>query len=165
MRCPSCNQEELHESVGSIKYIESGLPNITIKGLKLQRCNACGEELVSIPNMPGLHKAIANFLIQKSAKLATNEIIFLRKYLGWSQQEFAKKIGVKPETIVKWENGRSKIHMSRQNELLFRSLVALGEKIDNYRDHIEEFASVDTIDSPPLSFLYKKTWHQETHIS
>ena len=87
-------------------YAASGLPHVTLEGVEVRRCAACGEHEVVIPNIEQLHQAIANAVISKKARLASAEVRFLRKHMGWSGAEFARHMGVQPETVSRWENGR-----------------------------------------------------------
>lgn len=54
----------------------------------------------------------------------------MRKYLGWSGVDFATHIGVKPETVSRWENGREPI--GPVADRLLRTLVLLGQPIRDY---------------------------------
>jgi putative zinc finger/helix-turn-helix YgiT family protein len=82
----------------------------------------CGETYTSIPAIEGLHRQIAAAVIRKKGRLAPAEIRFLRKWLGWSGVDFAKRTGTKPETVSRWENGRTL--MGPQADRLLRVLVA-----------------------------------------
>lgn len=90
-------------------YAACGLPHITLEGVEVRRCAACGEHEVVIPKLEQLHQAIANAVISKKDRLAAVEVRFLRKHLGWSGADFARHMGVKPETVSRWENGREPI--------------------------------------------------------
>ena len=86
-----------------------GLPHISLAGVEVRRCPECGEHEVVIPRIEQLHQAIANAVIAKKARLSAAEVRFLRKHLGWSGADFARHMGVTPETVSRWENGREPI--------------------------------------------------------
>lgn len=90
-------------------YTASGLPHVTLQHVEVSRCPACGETEVAIPHIEALHRAIANVLVRKPARLAPEEIRYLRKYLGWSGVDFAAHMGVRPETVSRWEQSKDPI--------------------------------------------------------
>jgi len=161
MICPDCKKEEMKDGKETIRYEESGLPNIVLKDVLLRSCSNCGNKLVSIPNLAGLHRSIAVMLVSKPERLAPVEIGFLRKSLGWSKADFARKLHVRPEQASRWESSKSPVPMQVQSELLLRSLVAMGQKIEDYKDHMEEVASKDAAELPIFSMSYDETgWHK-----
>jgi putative zinc finger/helix-turn-helix YgiT family protein len=86
-------------------YRESGLARVTLLGIEVGRCPRCGEHEALIPNILGLHEAIAAALARKTARLLPEEVRFLRKQLGWSGGDFAAHLGVSRETVSRWETG------------------------------------------------------------
>jgi putative zinc finger/helix-turn-helix YgiT family protein len=87
-------------------YAASGLPYVTLKGVEVRRCSKCGEHEVVIPKIEQLHQTIAMAVVSKKSRLMPAEVRFLRKHLGWSGADFARHMGVAPETVSRWENGR-----------------------------------------------------------
>lgn len=165
MICPDCHKNELIEKKETIRYQESGLRNIVLNNVLVRTCPACGNKLVSIPNIEELHRSIAVFLINKSERLISEEIIFLRKSLGWSKADFARKFHVRPEQVSRWESEAKPIKMKVQNELLLRTIVANGQKIENYEDHMDEIASKDPCDKSFLSMLFShKKWEPNLQL-
>jgi hypothetical protein len=57
-------------------YSESGLPFVTLSGILVKRCSACGNYEVSIPRIEELHRLIARSLIVKRTRFkgAENKI-------------------------------------------------------------------------------------------
>lgn len=115
------------ESVG---YDASGLPGIRLIDVEVSRCSACDEYEVSIPNIDGLHKAIATVLVQKRERLVGAEIRFLRKYLGFSGTDFAEHIGVSPETVSRWEHGSTAMGVTADR--LLRWMVVTRDPVSHY---------------------------------
>src|SRR5262249_15803144 len=89
MKCPQCNGAELEVRRQNHSYRESGLDNIVLLDVDVRHCPACGEDLISLPRLSELHRAIALALINKAARLTPAEIRYLRKTLGWSGTDFA----------------------------------------------------------------------------
>lgn len=99
MICPDCKKDEMKKGKETIRYEECGLPNVVLKDILLRRCSNCGNQLVSIPNLAGLHRCIAVALVNKPERLIPAEIGFLRKTLRWSKADFARKLHVRPEQV------------------------------------------------------------------
>ena len=107
MKCATCGHEMVTEVMAGYVYAESGLPNVTLSGVKVSRCPSCREEDVTIPAIEGLHRAIASVLVRKSAGLTGAEVRFLRKHLGLSGLDFASHMAVTPETVSLTANART----------------------------------------------------------
>jgi len=158
MKCPICNAGEMTERiVEEYSYAECGLANVTLRHILVQRCVSCGLDFPSIPGMEKLHREIAIALVRKEERLTPAEIKYLRKSLGWSSSDFAHKMHTNLSQVSRWENGH--VQMSIANELLLRSLVALGQKIGDYRT--EDAAHIATA-RPRALALYrdKDEWRQ-----
>jgi hypothetical protein len=56
------------------RYTECGLDNVFLYGIVQSRCPKCGEEVVTVPNIKGLHLAIARNLVCKEEMLTGDEI-------------------------------------------------------------------------------------------
>lgn len=103
MRCAKCGGH-LRVTGSTHRYAESGLPYVVLHGVSVRKCQECGEEEVAIPNIAGLHRCIAALLVARKSALAAPEFRFLRQFLGHSSKDFAKTLGVAPETLSRWEN-------------------------------------------------------------
>ena len=112
--------------------------------VKVTTCERCGETYTSIPAIEELHRQIAAAVIQKKGRLAPAEIRSLRKWLGWSGVDFAKRTGTKPETVSRWENGKAL--MGPQADRLLRVLVAKATPVMEYS--VDVLAQVATNDGP-----------------
>ena len=139
-------------------YAESGLPNVTLLDVEVRQCPRCGERAVAIPRIDELHRVLALAVIHKSARLAPQEVRFLRKYLGWSGSDFARHMGVAPETVSRWENGKEP--MGPVADRLLRLMVAHGKPIEEYP--LEALTGVAKDDAEPgrlEAFVHGSTWH------
>lgn len=112
------------------KYGESGLPNVVLHGVEVRGCRECGEIEVAIPNIEGLHRCIAQALIARASLLTGAEVRFLRKFLGYSSGGFAELMGVKLETVSRWENERQALNPLADRAL--RLLVLHNEPVEQY---------------------------------
>jgi putative zinc finger/helix-turn-helix YgiT family protein len=137
------------------RYTECGLPNVVIEdAVKVTTCGRCGETYTSIPAIEGLHREIAAAVIRKKGRLAPAEIRFLRKYLGWSGADFAKRTGTKPETVSRWENGRAL--MGPQADRLLRLLVAKETPVVEYSVDVLAQVAADTSPTTPVRVEVEK---------
>jgi putative zinc finger/helix-turn-helix YgiT family protein len=158
MKCTECRHAEMAVSRENIRYEECGLPNVVLKDIEVKRCSECGITLVSIPALAGLHKSIATHLVQQSERLSPSEICFLRKYMGWSKTDFARKLHVRTEQVSRWESEHKPVPMNKQSELLLRSLVALGNKIDDYGEKMEKLTLEYQKQPSILSLFFDRYW-------
>ena len=104
MKCTECGTT-MKTQRENYRYDESGLKKVTLVGIEVSRCPRCGNYEVSIPHMEDLHRLIARAVIEKTTRLTSEEVRFLRKSLGWSGVDFARNMGVTEETVSRWENG------------------------------------------------------------
>ena len=129
MKCTECGLP-MKSKRENYRYEESGLKHVTLIGVEVRRCSACGNYEVSIPHIEDLHRLLAKVLIEKSTRFTGEEVRFLRKSLGWSGSDFAKHMGVTEETISRWENDAAPI--GPQADRLLRLLVAQGRLTTSY---------------------------------
>jgi putative zinc finger/helix-turn-helix YgiT family protein len=130
MKCVQCGGT-MKSTRSAHRYTESGLSNVTLLNVETRTCPACGEREVVIPRIEELHRLIARTLAESPAHLIPEQIKFLRKWLGWSSADFALMMGVRPETISRWE-GKSGYQMPATAERLLRLLVANHEPTTKY---------------------------------
>ena len=129
MTCLECGGK-MKIGTENYKYDASGLPGITLVDVEVARCAECGEIEVTIPNIEGLHRALAMAISHKRERVTPKEVRFLRKYLGLSGADFADHIGVAPETVSRWETGKAA--MSGTAERYLRLLVLTREPVSHY---------------------------------
>ena len=88
-------------------FVDSGLPNVYLVGIKYRRCRVCGAQSADIPAVKNLMMALGRIIVENDAPLTGPEIRFLRKRLGKKSSEFAGIIGVSSEQVSRWENGHN----------------------------------------------------------
>ena len=138
MKCLECGTP-LKVTRETIAYRQIGLPGVRLRNIEVRRCPEDGETYEVIPRIEELHALLARTVAVKVEKLTPEEVVFLRKWLGWDRVEFAKRMDVRPETVSRWENGAQAI--SGTTERLLR-LMALTQqpKHDYTLDMIKEVA-------------------------
>lgn len=131
------------------RYDEAvGLPDVRLQDVEVSRCPRCGETEVAIPNIEGLHRAIAMSLVGKRQRLMPHEVRFLRKYLGLSQADFAARIGADPDTVSRWE---TRGPIGTQADKLLRLMVATHKPPDCYPPLQLETIAVQKAKSIPMA--------------
>jgi putative zinc finger/helix-turn-helix YgiT family protein len=137
MTCNQCGGKQATRRENYL-YAACGLPNVTLVGVEVRRCANCGDHEVVIPRIEELHRVLAAAVVRQTSRLTKDEIRFLRKYLGYSGVDFAKVVGVSPETVSRWENGKEK--MGSSAEKLVRMLVVHTQPTRHYS--IESLAKI-----------------------
>jgi DNA-binding transcriptional regulator YiaG len=112
------------------RYVESGLDDVFIEGLPLIVDDA-GEDVIAIPNIHGLHAAIAEAIVTKPSSLTGKELRFLRTEMGLTQSDLAALIHREPLAISRWERGEV-TPMDANAEVVIRlhAREALGLSMD-----------------------------------
>jgi transcriptional regulator with XRE-family HTH domain len=73
----------------------------------------------------------------------------LRKSLGWSGGDFARRMGVDPATVSRWENGAQDI--GQVAERLLRLLVSVAGPVLGYSlDDLADSAGAPETDAAPI---------------
>ena len=122
MRCVECdNNQQLKEEQVTVRYQDCGLDNVILYGVQHSRCENCGEEYYGFGDLDRLHNLIARIVISKKGPVNEKELRFLRKRLGYSGAMFAERIGINPQTLSRYENG--KLDIPRSIDIMLRSLV------------------------------------------
>jgi DNA-binding transcriptional regulator YiaG len=106
-------------------FTDSGLKNVFLVGIRYFVCD-CGRTLVEIPAVRQLLTLIARDLARKPLALAPEEIRFLRKRLGEKQVHFAAHIGVRPETLSRFETGET--CANERTDKLIRAYYAIASE-------------------------------------
>jgi putative zinc finger/helix-turn-helix YgiT family protein len=104
MRC-KCKNGLLERSVKP-EHVEDlgGLVVKVLNAVVVQRCSACGEEMVGIPDMQGLARAAAMARAQSPERLIGKEVRFIRRALDMKQKDFAAAMDLSAEHVSRWEN-------------------------------------------------------------
>jgi putative zinc finger/helix-turn-helix YgiT family protein len=128
MKCKCGSEMKVKKE--NYQYTESGLDNVILQGVEVRRCPKCGSWEVVLPRLAELHRTLARAVATGSSPLRPQEIRFLRKYLGYSGADFARAIGVSPETLSRWENGKAE--PNRMVDLLLRYMALTRDPLTEY---------------------------------
>jgi DNA-binding transcriptional regulator YiaG len=90
-------------------FLDSGLSNVYLSGIKYWICKVCGKLSAEIPAPVQLMNVIAESVVMKRGILAGEEIKFLRKRAGKKASDFASLISTTPEHFCKLETGKLKL--------------------------------------------------------
>lgn len=101
------------KAMATYRYTESGLDNVIIHGAELV-VDDDGEEVVSIPNINGLHKAIAESILLRQSSMSGKELRFIRTEMGLTQAELAEIVHREPLSVSRWERGETPIDHNAQ---------------------------------------------------
>ena len=102
--CKACAQEFRATIERPYRFLDSGLSNVYLAGIKYWVCRECNAQAAEIPALEQLMSVMAKAVVMKAANLNGEEIRFLRKRLGKRAVEFAEFINKTPEHLSKLEN-------------------------------------------------------------
>ena len=102
------------------KYTECGLDNVVIRGIE-KITDDVGDQVYCIPNVRGLHRAIAHGIITQASGISERELRFLRTEMGLTQERLAQILRVARVTVTRWETGKERI--GRHVECVVRMLA------------------------------------------
>jgi transcriptional regulator with XRE-family HTH domain len=131
------------------RYTESGLDNVIIHGVSFIKDDA-GEQVVTIHNIAGLHRAIATAIVMKPVSMSGKELRFLRTEMGMTQAELAAIVHREPLAISRWERGEvEQIDMNAETVIRLHAKEILELNVNATVRAMSEW-SVPTAMSPPL---------------
>jgi transcriptional regulator with XRE-family HTH domain len=108
MICPKC-EIEMKKKEGDYHFTESGLDNVYLTDT-LFECLECGVELALFPNPEEFNQMVVRYLIHyQKQRLKGDQILFLRKAIGFTGAALADFLGKPRGEISRWENGRASI--------------------------------------------------------
>ncbi len=113
--------------MSTFRYTQCGLDNVEIHGLP-PMVDDSGEKVYEIPNVNGLHKAIAKSIVDRPAGMTGKELRFLRTEMGMTQAELASVLQRDAQSIGRWERGE--VAIDQTAELVVRMLVVQNLNLD-----------------------------------
>jgi DNA-binding transcriptional regulator YiaG len=128
-------------------YTECGLDNVVIAGVSFAKDDT-GEAVVSIPNINGLHRAIALGIIKRKGAMSGSELRFLRSEMGMTQAELAALIHREPLAVSRWE--RDEFKKDSNAETIIRLIAAekLGLPMDEPMSEISGWSIPRAVEAP-----------------
>ncbi|SRR5260221_9944900 len=166
--CSECNSPV--EKMATIKspyhFVDSGLRNVYLAGIRYWECEDCGKQAAEIPALKDLMVKIARLVVAQESHLSGDEIRFLRKRLAKKSADFAKIIGVTPEQITRWEKGNNP--PSESADKLIRVFYCLlsndATLVDKVMKHVDAWLATLPGDEVAYNFqaeLHDHTWAAE----
>lgn len=130
MICVECGSDRLEQTVRPEHIEDLGGVVVKLKNcVVVYRCEACGEEMVEIPDLQGLIRATAVARALIPVRLNGADIKFLRRALDMSQRLFAEAMQMTVETVSRWENDARGV--GGMSEMLVRhNVCALMHDVD-----------------------------------
>ena len=130
------------------RYTESGLDTVIIEGAQIVSDDT-GERCATIPNVNGLHRAIANAIVCRHGSMTGQELRFLRTEIGMTQAELAAMLHREPLTVSRWERNENPIDSNA--ETVIRLFAAQRLELDASMD-VQDTAGwcVSTAGTPPI---------------
>lgn len=138
-------------------YRESGLDNVwLVNGYEKHKTSE--GPAVSFKDVDALHRAIAQALIEKPARLTAKEFRFLRAELDLSQKALGDIIGASEQAIARWERRVTPVPTAedRLMRALYREHAEGNARI---RDLVERLATLDEREHRKLKLRHaRRTW-------
>jgi putative zinc finger/helix-turn-helix YgiT family protein len=124
------------------EFAESGLDNVILKNLEVLVCDQCKTVTPRLPRLNELMRTITLAVIAKPYALEGQDVRFLRKFLGLTNEAFAAILNVDKSHLSRVENGA--IPVSASADRLVRLIaLGLGENLEQKaRDVIAKFAEI-----------------------
>lgn len=104
-----------------------GLVHVTVENMPLVKCQKCGSVSVFGGILEFAALSIAAEMLSR-AELEPMEIRFLRKRLGYTQEDLAQHLGVDRATVNRWEAGPSRLVGTQAYALRSHALIGLEDK-------------------------------------
>lgn len=131
-------------------YTEGGLDNVMVYGI--EPCvDDDGDEVVTVPNIAGLHHAIAGVIVTHEAGISGKELRFLRTEMGMTQAQLAKVVHHDAQSIARWE--KSEFPIDPTAEALIRLLAIERLKLKVRAGSIEQLSErcIETAKPQPIA--------------
>jgi transcriptional regulator with XRE-family HTH domain len=131
------------------RYTESGLDNVFVEGVSFVTDDAV-EGVIVVPNIAGLHAAIAEGIVVKPSSLTGKELRFLRTEMGLTQAGLAALIHREPLAVSRWERGEvAEIDANAEIVIRLHAIEALGLAIRVSVKDVAEMVA-PSASTPPL---------------
>jgi DNA-binding transcriptional regulator YiaG len=124
-------------------FLDSGLPNVYLIGVKYWVCGKCGAQSAEIPAPEQLMNVIGESVVMKPGMLTGEEIKFLRKRVGKKAADFAALINKTPEHFSKLETGALPLQEPTDKliRLTYGLLMRDSELFERISSKVEEWLS------------------------
>ena len=107
------------------RYTDCGLDNVMIDGVQFIVDDG-GDEVVCIPNVNGLHRAIAHQILLRQSSMSGAELRFIRTEMGLTQAQLAGLVHREPLAVSRWERGESPVDSNAEAIIRLHAIEALN---------------------------------------
>jgi putative zinc finger/helix-turn-helix YgiT family protein len=126
-RCSRCGHGELSSLTrAERRYRTDALDGVILHDVTVISCPRCNHSELAVSDIEALHHAIARVIVAKRQRLLPREIRFLRKQLRMSGIGLATHLGATPESVSRWEHGRTPMGVTADRLLRLMVAVTLG---------------------------------------
>jgi len=101
-----------------------GLDSVVITNMPVIVCSGCDDEMIPGDAIDFIALSLAAFLIARPA-LDPPEVKFLRKAMGYTQEDLALRLGVERGTVTRWEAGPAVLDGAQSYALRSHALIRL----------------------------------------
>jgi transcriptional regulator with XRE-family HTH domain len=129
------------------RYVECGLENVVISGASFVEDDN-GDTVIRIPNVLGLHRAIATGIITRKAMMNGREMRFLRSEMGMTQSELAEMIHREPLTVSRWERSENEIDANAETLIRLHAIDQLKLDVDDGVSEISGWSIPSAVEHP-----------------
>ncbi len=142
-RCEACGGQLKRVLLREYRDPRLGLPGVVVlDAVEEHRCVKCGTVAgIGFPNLVGLFAAAAVARVLNPTKLSGEELRSLRRALDMTGKQLAAALGVRLETVSRWENDKEPVGPT--SEKLLRILVGLAL---NAQAHLIPFDTAAIVD-------------------
>ena len=135
MKCIECGAQTEERVID--RELQVALPyRVVLRDAPAAICPDCGEEYVGIRDPISTFMGLAQWIARRPGRLHGSEVRFIRNALAWTQEQLGRKLGVAPETVSRWENGKKPV--GYQSELALRFLVLVGSQVADQLDSTQD---------------------------
>lgn len=125
---------------------------------------------VTITDVEGLHRAIAMSIIsEKKTMFSALEVRFLRKEMGFTQEELAKRLGVDVQTVARYEKDQTTLPKPTAIAIALFYILSISTKevrekiVDELRELVESERHQSETSARRDFKLTRSGWDSEAH--
>ncbi len=161
--CEKHAQEYFATRQEPYQFLDSGLSNVYLIGVKYWVCEECKKQAAEIPAPEQLMNVIAESIVMQPGLLSGPEIKFLRKRVGKRAADFAELISKTPEHFSKLETEALELNPATDKliRLTYANLSGDAGLLWTITKRIEEWLKSIRVKEKPQPIQIKKqddTW-------
>ena len=123
-------------------YVECGLDYIYLAN-GFRRFDSQRGPSIAIRDIDALHQAIGQHICDQKKDLSGQEIRFLRREVLMSQASLARMLGVKEQTVHRWEAGKTTMPKAAESILRVLYMEQIKASSDGLRSTLKRIADLE----------------------